>query len=93
MASYILASLDMEKFSLELKHYSKIRNLSKLTYMRGLDLPYKNNDMIFHDIKSKREIEVLIFVRNLSNIAIGEIGWVMTGTKKIENFDAEKEHM
>ena len=44
--------------------------------------------MIAYDIKSRKEIDVLIFVRNLSNIAIGEICWERTGSKKIENLNA-----
>ena len=60
--------------------------------LRGLDLPYKKHNIIFCDIKSRKEIDTLIFIRNLSNIAIGEICWESTGIKKIENLDADKKH-
>ena len=59
---------------------------------RGLDLLYRKYNIIFHDIKSRKEIETLIFVRKLNDIAIGEICWESTGIKKIENLNAEKEH-
>ena len=38
------------------------------------------------------EIETLIFVRNLSDIAIAEICWERTGSNKIRNLNSEKEH-
>lgn len=41
--------------------------------------------MFFCDIKFRKEIETLNFVRNLSNIAIGAICWQMTGSRKIGN--------
>jgi hypothetical protein len=55
---------------------------------RGLDLLYKKYDINFCNIKFRKEIETLIFLRNLSNIEIGEICWERTGNKKIENLNA-----
>ena len=43
--------------------------------------------MFFRNMKFRKEIETLIFVRNLSSIVIGAICWQMTGSKKIENLN------
>ena len=48
--------------------------------------------MFFCNRKFRKEIETLIFLRNLSNIVIAAICWQMTGSKKKEILDAEKEH-
>ena len=39
------------------------------------------------------EIETLIFIRNSSDKAIGEICWERTGSNKMRNLNSEKEHI